>query len=182
ARQFAAGEGLDVSARVAALAAEGAKVMFTARLKLGAMLVLAVGVLAAAVGFAAQQAGTAIPPAAGYAELPGAPSKSPVKPDAQGNQPRGARVDRNGDPLPAGALFRFGSLRLRHDGKISASALSPDGKTLATTSGQSVVLWDLATDKPLRRFSTDGFWTFSIPTLVFAPDGSRLGYVQAQSF
>src|SRR5262249_17637672 len=82
-------------------------------------------------------------------------------PAARGKQPRLDRADRNGDPLPAGALFRFGSLRSRHDGTIRGSALSPDGKTLATTSGQSVVLWDLATNKPLRRFNTDKYWTFS---------------------
>jgi WD40 repeat protein len=99
-----------------------------------------------------------------------------------GHKPVGERVDRNGDPLPAGALFRFGSLRLRHDGTIRASALSPDGKTLATTSGGSVVLWDLATNKPLRRFDTGDYWTFSKPAIVFSPDGTRLGYVQTYAF
>jgi RNA polymerase sigma factor (sigma-70 family) len=108
------------------------------------------------------------------------PSRS--EPAAAGIQPRGERADRNGDPLPAGALFRFGSLRSRHDGTIRASALSPDGKTLATTTGQSVVLWDLTTGKALHRFSTDGYWTFTRPTLVFSPDGRHLGYVQTYAF
>jgi RNA polymerase sigma factor (sigma-70 family) len=103
-------------------------------------------------------------------------------PAAQGKQPDADRLDRNGDLLPAGALFRFGSLRLRHDGTIRASALSPDGKTLATTSGGSVVLWDLATNKPRRRFDTGDYGTFSRPTLVFSPDGTRLGYVQTYAF
>src|SRR5262249_51217844 len=92
------------------------------------------------------------------------------------------RVDRNGDPLPAGALFRFGSMRLRHDGTIPATALSPDGKLLATSSGKSVVLWDLATEKSVQRFLCDGHSNFSIPNLIFAPDGRHLGYVQGLDF
>lgn len=90
-------------------------------------------------------------------------------------------LDRDGNPLPAGALFRFGSTRLRHDGQISASALSPDGTTLATASHQSVVLWDLATAKPVRRWSTDGI-TFSNPGLAYSPDGRHLGHVKGPDF
>jgi WD40 repeat protein len=115
------------------------------------------------------------------ADLGPAAGKDKPPPAAQEKQPDADR-DRNGDLLPAGALFRFGSLRLRHDGTIRASALSPDGKTLATTSSGSVVLWDLATNKPLRRFDTGDYWTFSRPTLVFSPDGTRLGYVQTHAF
>jgi hypothetical protein len=101
---------------------------------------------------------------------------------ALGNQPDAAPVDRHSDPLPAGAVFRFGSLRGRHDDTIRASALSPDGEILATSSGQSVVLRDQATSRPLRRFDTGAYWTFSRPALVFSPDGRRLGYIQTNSF
>jgi RNA polymerase sigma factor (sigma-70 family) len=102
-------------------------------------------------------------------------------PAAQAKQPGGDRVDGHGDPLPAGALFRFGSQRGRHDALIRASAVAPDGKTLATASGQSVILWDLATGKLLYRFNTEEYWPFSRPKLVFSPDGSRLGYVHSYS-
>jgi RNA polymerase sigma factor (sigma-70 family) len=111
-----------------------------------------------------------------------AAGKDTSPPAAPAKQPRGDQANRNGGPLPAGALFRFGSLRGRHDGTIRASALSPDGKRLATSSGQSVVLWDVATNEPLRRFDIDGYWPFSRPTLVFSPDGRRLGYVHSNSF
>ena len=41
------------------------------------------------------------------------------------------RADRFGDPLPEGALVRYGTIRYR-PGDIEGCALSPDGKTLAT--------------------------------------------------
>ena len=56
--------------------------------------------------------------------------------------------------LPAGAVRRFGDARFRHPGGISASALSPDGKRLATAADHSVVLWDTATGTALHRFET----------------------------
>ncbi len=87
-------------------------------------------------------------------------------------------LDRYGDPLPEGALFRFGSVRMRHAGAIHNSALSPDGKILATASRGSVILWDLAKEKPLRRLHCDDSDTFSLPGLVFSPNGKYLSYVQ----
>jgi RNA polymerase sigma factor (sigma-70 family) len=91
-------------------------------------------------------------------------------------------ADRDGNLLPPGVLFRFGSMSRRHDGLILASALAPDGKLLATISDRSVVLWDLATDKPIQRFPHEGPGTFSSPELQFSPDGRRLGYVQSGGF
>src|SRR5262249_5651452 len=44
------------------------------------------------------------------------------------NQP--ARVDRFGDPLPAGAAARLGSVRFHHAGGVIAAAFTPDGKTI----------------------------------------------------
>jgi RNA polymerase sigma factor (sigma-70 family) len=113
---------------------------------------------------------------------PDAPAQAPQSSGAAGVSEKADRVDRQGDPLPAGALFRFGSVRLRHDGGIRAAALSPDGKLLATSSGHSVIVWDLQTDRPLRRLVTDHPWHFCTPGLVFSPDGKYLGYVQCSDF
>src|SRR5205085_7234604 len=68
---------------------------------------------------------------------------------AAGAEPR---LDAHGDPLPEGALFRLGTVRFRHAGGITCSALSPDGKFLATASGTSIVIRDVETGRPVQSF------------------------------
>lgn len=95
---------------------------------------------------------------------------------------KGERTDGRGDPLPEGALHRFGSARLRHGGGVRASALSPDGKTLATAGARSVIVWNLETGKALHRFPCDLGNAYSRAGLAFSPDGRRLGYVRDRFF
>jgi RNA polymerase sigma factor (sigma-70 family) len=49
-------------------------------------------------------------------------------------------------------------------------ALSHDGKTLATGDNNQVTLWDIPSQKLIRRFAVNG----SSDTLAFSPDGKRL--------
>jgi WD40 repeat protein len=84
--------------------------------------------------------------------------------------------------LPAGARFRFGSLQFRHPGGIRNSALSPDGKVLATASGRSVMIWDMQTGQCLRRFATPDGHSYSSPGLSFSADGALLGCVHSSEF
>ena len=70
------------------------------------------------------------------------------------------RVDREDDSLPSGALFRFGSVKMRHLDGICNSALSADGKFLATASPRCVCVWDLNTEKRLMALPLRGRMAF----------------------
>src|SRR5207248_11754388 len=64
---------------------------------------------------------------------------------------RPPEADRHGDPLPAGALLRLGTVRWRQGGRVMAVAISPDGKTVATGGVDHVIhLREAATGKSLR--------------------------------
>jgi WD40 repeat protein len=83
-----------------------------------------------------------------------------------------SRVDLFGDALPAGALLRLGTVRLRHNARVQGVAFSPDGKKLASTSwDNSIHLWDRRTGKPLLEIINEPEGIFSV---VFSPDGKQL--------
>jgi WD40 repeat protein len=74
----------------------------------------------------------------------------PVKP---GTLAKTARVDREGVPLPPGAIARFGSTRLRHGGMTDFTFL-PDGNTLLTVGTDGFLrYWDLKTGLQKRAKS-----------------------------
>jgi WD40 repeat protein len=83
-----------------------------------------------------------------------------------------ARVDLHGDPLPAGALARLGSVRFHHEGGVIAAAFSPDGKTILAggleDKGLSLRFWETASGKELARFHVDGA---ELSGLAFTLDG-----------
>src|SRR4051794_3360727 len=59
-------------------------------------------------------------------------------------------VDRYGDPLPAGAVARLGTVRLRLGGSPQAFAVSPDGQRILTAdTTNSITTFDTATGRPL---------------------------------
>jgi WD40 repeat protein len=80
-------------------------------------------------------------------------------------------TDRYGDPLAAGAVARFGTVRLRHSGEVDSVALSPDGKLIASTASWNTGrVWDAATGQELPRFKRK----LRANVVAFAPDGKTL--------
>jgi WD40 repeat protein len=82
------------------------------------------------------------------------------------------RLDRFGDPLPPGAIHRFGTLRFRHDG-IRNLAFTLDGKRLLAGGAMtSLAVFDAATGRKLRTVGK------SIPNnsgaFALSPDGKRV--------
>jgi WD40 repeat protein len=81
-------------------------------------------------------------------------------------------VDALGDPLPDRALLRTGTTRLQHEGEVRASAVSEDGRLLASFgSDRAVRVWDAKDGRPMGRFElpTWGPWA-----LAFSRDGKEL--------
>jgi WD40 repeat protein len=80
-------------------------------------------------------------------------------------------VDRSGDPLPAGAVARLGTARLRPGDPNGPFALSPDGKTLLTGEEERLRLWDIETGKETRSIRLPDALRVYRP--VFTADGSH---------
>jgi RNA polymerase sigma factor (sigma-70 family) len=145
-----------------AVVASTALTLAGARLKVGAVLLLAAGLLAVGTGLLAHRVpDDSAPVSGGERRAESAPARKEE-----------ARTDRYGDPLPPGALARLGTVRFRHPGQIMALAVSPDGKTLATGGHPGRVrLWDAATGKPMGTLAGPEGHVFG---LCFSPDGSLL--------
>jgi WD40 repeat protein len=99
------------------------------------------------------------------------------------------RVDGLGDPLPAGALARHGTVRLRHGGEIGLLSFTPDGKSLLSLAAdQTLRKWDVATGKEQWRFERKGLALYSSAQGAIAVDrllrigAGRGGLVLAKEF
>jgi WD40 repeat protein len=83
------------------------------------------------------------------------------------------RTDIAGDPLPSGALARLGVTRFRHGGWNAGMTISPDSKTLVTTSETgNVRFWEIATGKLLHELREDDKRRFQ--SALYSPDGRWL--------
>src|SRR5437868_4815452 len=67
-----------------------------------------------------------------------------------------ARLDGQGDPLPEGALCRFGSLSWYHPGGVADLIFLKDGSIASVSSRGEVRVWDRSAGKTTRSWSLTG--------------------------
>jgi hypothetical protein len=159
----------EIHAMTAALVVEARRRLGSWRTKIAAVLLLSA---------CASATGTLLAPEKGAEEAEEfQTAKSEVR-RKQGNVR--VSMDLYGDPLPAGALARMGTVRLRHGGSVDSVAFSPDGKLLATSSDGSdptIRLWSVATGKEVRRiqvFPPIPRTNALVLRVAFSPDGKTL--------
>jgi WD40 repeat protein len=144
-----------VSPAVRALVAPAAKGF---RFKLALGVVLGLGSLAAVSGFGGA------PPAEKPPDRP-APKVEPSE-DLE-------------DPMPVGALCRFGSTRFRYPTSFAQAALSPDGKRVAIGGYAQISVYDTETGKCVRVLDNP-YWPADgagrLPAMAFSPDGKLLAH------
>jgi WD40 repeat protein len=95
-------------------------------------------------------------------------------------EPQPVHVDALGDPLPADAIARLGTRRLRHPNYLTAVALSPTGNMAAAGDGdRNLVFWDLTTGKELRRavIETGVRGPGPVSSAAFSADGKMVAVV-----
>jgi WD40 repeat protein len=98
-------------------------------------------------------------------EPPGA-AKAPAEPALV------RRIDGGGDPLPAGAVARLGTLRLQHGGRVTNVLYTRDGKGLISAGGEPAIhLWDPATGQEVRSFAGH---EAPVCSVALSPDGRVL--------
>jgi WD40 repeat protein len=77
-------------------------------------------------------------------------------------------VPQPADPLPPGAVARFGSVRLLHGPHVEWLKFLADGKTIASCDEEKVRLWDLSTG----RLQSTSPLPYAVSSPMLLPDGT----------
>jgi WD40 repeat protein len=152
---------MSISESVAQLAEEGIKSMSLGQLKAVLVLLLVTSLAAAGSAIIAyspqektQTVGVQSGPKIGDKTNPG-----------KAEEPK---VDRQGDPLPPGAVARMGTTRFRHGDAVYEVAFTPDGSRLISTDWKSIHVWEAAAGKEVRRIDT------ALRSMTLSRDGKRV--------
>ena len=110
-------------------------------------------------------------------------------PGSEGSKNRGPEVTKNqgvdtprspvpDDPLPAGAILRFGSARYRHVSRIEDLAVSADGTFAAANSRTlfhgALRTYDLTTGRALLTIHDNDKSGYDVLTVALSPDGKTI--------
>jgi WD40 repeat protein len=91
-------------------------------------------------------------------------------------------LDLYGDALPSGALARMGTVRLRHGDPPQFVGFLDNQALLSVDSEGLVCVWETATGKELRRFTTDRPSSPSGRAIIaLSPDGKLLALLDEQT-
>jgi RNA polymerase sigma factor (sigma-70 family) len=167
---FSTGQAAALSTGASQLADVVLKAMAVRRWVLSLRMLVMVGALAGGTGLVALY-GMPVEPAQARGEKAGQGKTGEPLPALATKQPR---TDRYGDPLPAGALARIGTVRLRQWPGASSLCFLPGGQSLIAATGdtQTIRQWDVASGKELRSFSRQAD---RIPgSIALSPDGKTL--------
>ncbi len=167
-------------ASVAALEGAILRTMLMAKIRVTLARLLLLGVVAAGVGaLARQERGDLKPREAQQVKGAGPVNNfAALLPQPAAKLPG---TDSLGDPLPAGARLRLGSLRFRPPSIVAELALSPDETTIVSL-GNELVVWDAATGKERWRaqgreygfdLSDNRAAAYGQCALAFSSDNSR---------
>jgi RNA polymerase sigma factor (sigma-70 family) len=168
---------VSISPRVMALVQGMIKGMVLAQVKALSLVVLVLGCAVVCLGAGAARW---MPESTRLADAPETQITSGLArlSRGQGGPDLPAPTDFFGDPLPAGAVARLGTIRFRQGDTLAAIAFSPDGKAVAASGlGAVVHIWETASGKEISQFTSrsENELNFeSIGDLVYSPDGTAL--------
>jgi RNA polymerase sigma factor (sigma-70 family) len=167
---FAAGSTEGIAASVLTLAETGITSVTMTKVKVGPILLLTLSLAGGAGALA-----FSLPGPKQTEEKQATQAKSPEQ-KTQTPKPasvKAAPTDLYGDPLPAGAIARLGTLRFRHGGGLEDVLFLPDGRRLISAGDNSIELWDVQTGRRLRKIEWSGP-RYRVAGIDLSPDGKLL--------